>query len=1000
MARREIRGAMLAALCASGLLACHVGDQVRDVYAEAAYDEAALDFGEVPVGEWREREIMVRNVGHVPFRLIEALELEDHPSFEVEAAHELLGPGAQRPVKVRFHPLKEGPLQTEVKVTVDATHRPDVPVVARGVGAPTPIIFEPPLLDFETLEVDSDRTLPITIKNPVDIPLSVAVNDPTGEFTTDAINIPPHGEVTLQARFHPRVLGERNAGVQVKACGDCTPAQVELRGRSVAHAFEFVPAPVPFDEIPVHERTQSFTRMTNITWRPVTLDGMDTSDEAFIPLDEMGGRSLAPGERVAVPLEFAARFAGPNVGTLSVNYRSDRERKADVPLDARGGRAQLALTPIDIDFGRVPMGGKEARTVRLTNAGTNGPVVLIGVEGGGSAEHFGVARPRRDDAELAWSGGAWPSLQAPEIAIDPGTDYLDVRVTFNPLAVGEFSGTVTFVTDDPTENGRRVVTVRGTAYDPGVCRWRVQPWPEMSFGNVVPGGEGVLGFRFENAGTVSGVDECAVKDLHLSNDAGGAFYMPGGELAGGVVPFDTAFSAMIAFAPDAAGDFEGELSITVNDPATPVIRLPLRGVSMGSCLVAAPPTVDFGPIRYDCAPEPRRVLVSNACPTPVAVDDVWVGAGTSAQYSITELPPLPLTLQPGEGFETEVTYARDVLGQHYSPLFVSSPAESSPLLVALWAETNHEGTAVDRFVQGTANQVDVLFVVNNTTTMGDWQARLAAAIPGFVSGAESQGLSVNVGVTTSGLVERQVCAAPSLGGEAGRLVPVDGSRSRIYQAASGNVSGIQQNLSVGACHNLAQGLETMRMALSSPLVDRTDDPRTAQPNDGNLGFLRDSARLAVVFLADEDDHSGFGAGSYVEFLRGLKGPNQAHRTQAFAIVPDGTCGTNETAAPSAPRLTRVANETGGEVHSICAGSYSSLLSRVLSRAAGPQRDFALSFPAGSAEGIRVYVNGTQRTGGWTYDAGRNAVVFEAASVPEPGQTVEVRYVSECGTVTQ
>jgi hypothetical protein len=992
MARREIGAAVVAVLTA-GLVACHDGDQIMSVHATADYDQAALDFGEVPVGEWREREIEVRNVGHVPFTLVEALKLNDNPSFHVDFAQELLESGQKRKVKVRFHPLREGELTTLVKVETDALWRPEDPIPVRGVGTPTPIQFDPPLLEFETLEIESDRTLDFTIINPVDLPLSVAVRgELQGEFTTDTINIPPRARVRVNARFAPEALGDRESLVQVRACEDCTPAEVRLRGRAVAHAFEFVPAPVPFDEIPVHERTQSFTRMTNITWRPVTLSQFKTSDEAFIPLQNMSGRAVGPGEMVPVPLEFAARFAGPNVGMLDVNYESNKPRVAQVMLDARGGRAQLAVTPIDIDFGKVPMGGKSARTVRLTNAGTNGPIVFTGVRGGPGAEHFGVTAPRGDGVEHAWSGGAWPELTAPDLQIAPGSDYLEVQVTFNPVGVGAFESTVTFITDDPNVAEHRVVTVRGTAYDPGLCAWRVLPWPALEFGNVAPSGEGILGFRFENAGS----DTCAVKDIHLSNTGGGAFFMPGGALTGGVVPFESAFSAMIGFAPTTPGTYEGELSITVNDPATPVIRLPLRGTSLQGCLVAAPATLDFGPIRYDCAPEPRRVMISNACQHPVDVDDVWVGDGTSGQYSLTEVPPLPATLAPGAGFEAEVTYARDVLGQHYSPLFVSTPAEPTPLLVPLWAETNHEGTAVDRFTQGNANQVDVLFVVNNTTTMGPYQQRLQNAIPGFVSAAEAEGLSIQVGVTTSGLVERSVCGGAALGGEHGRLVPVDGVRPRIYAAASANVSGIQQNLGVGACHNLAQGLETMRMALSSPLVDRTDDPRTAQPNDGNLGFLRSSARLAVVFLADEDDHSGFGAGSYVSFLRGLKGPNQSHRTQAFAILPDGSC---QTAGPAAPRLARVAQETGGAVHSVCASSYAGLLSSLLSRVSGPQRDFQLTFPAASEADIEVYVDGTL-TSAWTWDPARNAVVFDAGSTPAPGETIEVRYVSECGTVTQ
>ncbi len=195
-------------------------------------------------------------------------------------------------------------------------------------------------------------------------------------------------------------------------------------------------------------------------------------------------------------------------------------------------------------------------------------------------------------------------------------------------------------------------------------------------------------------------------------------------------------------------------------------------------------------------------------------------------------------------------------------------------MIPLLAETNHEGLQLEHFVQGTDNQLDVLFVVSNTTTMQPYQDRLRAAIPGWIAQAKSRGVDLRVGVTTTGLVTRSTtCPGGAAGGEAGRLFPVDGMRAPDrLSATSGAATALQQNLAVGVCHNLVQGLETMRQALSSPLIDRGDDPRTAEPNDGNLGMLRDQARLAVVVLSDEDDHSGFDTRELHPVPPGAQGP--------------------------------------------------------------------------------------------------------------------------------
>ncbi|HSP79491.1 MAG TPA: hypothetical protein VLQ93_13225, partial [Myxococcaceae bacterium] len=228
------------------------------------------------------------------------------------------------------------------------------------------------------------------------------------------------------------------------------------------------------------------------------------------------------------------------------------------------------------------------------------------------------------------------------------------------------------------------------------------------------------------------------------------------------------------------------------------------------------------------------------------------------------------------------------------------------------------------------------------------------------------------------------------------LVPLDGSLSRVVSSTSPGAGTTAQALldTVGRCHHLVQGLETLRQALSAPLATLADDPRTPQPEDGNLGFLRSTASLAGVVLSDEDDHSGFEPESYVQFLRTLKGTGMAHRTQLHALVPtDNRC---TTAGQPGPRFATVARRTGGQVDSICLGNYGPFLDTLLERAGQPQTEFLLSAQPNGPEEMSVHLQGqpvpdTQ----WSYDAARNAIVFPPAAAPKPGQTLEVRYRSVC-----
>ncbi|HZN95501.1 MAG TPA: choice-of-anchor D domain-containing protein, partial [Myxococcales bacterium] len=928
--------------------ACHDPRQVGLVSASAAIEPAVVDFGEVPVGEWSSLQVKIKNVGFVSFHALQVLRLEGNPSFtaELDDTGKVM-PGEDRLVTVSFHPLREGALGERLQIDTDAEHRPAHPVTLQGTGAPSQVHVIPSTVDFETLEIDSERWLGAMVVNPTDLPLSVRVVGPdAAHFEAAQVTIPPSGTFKLDARFLPHRLGANRARVELRACETCTPAVASLQGNSVQSAFQFEPAPLLFEPIPVHEVTRTTGAARNITWRPVTITGTSTSDEAFTPLEDLSRQTVGPGEAVPLQMQFAARSSGPDRGELTVSYTSDRARSSELDLDATGGRPSLAVAPVALELGDLPVGAKSEKTIRLSNAGTNGDLLLKGVGGrGADAAQFNVSAPLRGTTSYPYSGGAWPSWTAPDLPIAPGSDFLDVKVYFEPLRAGDFTAEVLIGTSDQF-NPVRPVVVHGTAHPVGTCRYLLTPQPQLDFGVVQMRYGAVLGFRFENAGG----EECGVKNIHISDDGGGAFFMPGGPLTGGSVPPHTAFSAQIAFRPQSTGRFQGELSITVSDPGTPVVKLPLVGSAYRPCLTAAPRFLDFGAVRYDCPPVPRVAYVLNQCSVPVTVESGWIGAGTSSQFQMVSGPAYPLSLAPGAGFEVQVTYARTMLGQHFSPLFFQASGEPSPALVPLLAETNHDGLQSERFVQGTDSQLDALFVVSNTTTMDRYQQRLQAAIPGFIARARDKGVDVHAGVTTTGLVPRgTTCPGGAQGGEGGRLFPVDSSLKRIVSGADpGAAAELQQDLAVGTCHNLVQGLEAMRAALSTPLVDSADDPRTAIPMDGNLGLVRDSARMAVIFLADEDDHSGFEPEGYVQLLRAFKGPDMAHRTQAFAIVPQG--GACPTAGPPGPRFASVAKATGGGVLDVCAMDYLPLLEGLAVRAAGPQREFRLSSTAtGPAE---------------------------------------------------
>jgi hypothetical protein len=252
---------------------------------------------------------------------------------------------------------------------------------------------------------------------------------------------------------------------------------------------------------------------------------------------------------------------------------------------------------------------------------------------------------------------------------------------------------------------------------------------------------------------------------------------------------------------------------------------------------------------------------------------------------------------------------------------------------------------------------------------------------------------MHVAVTTTGIAPvSNACPGGANGGEAGRFFPVDNSRPRILNQGTANLTKLlQQNSDVGLCAQVEEGFEAVRRAISPPLVNNADDPRTPQANDGNAGFLRDAAALVVVFVGDEDDHSPDSVDTYVRYFQQVKGQNQPQRVMLYAIAPtpSDTCGS---AGGVGTRYAEAAARTGGEVLSICAADYAPLLRTVAGKAFAPQDRFPLSEQA-DAGTIEVRVNGTRVTSGWSYDSATNSVVF--ANEPAPGSKVQISYRRAC-----
>jgi hypothetical protein len=196
---------------------------------------------------------------------------------------------------------------------------------------------------------------------------------------------------------------------------------------------------------------------------------------------------------------------------------------------------------------------------------------------------------------------------------------------------------------------------------------------------------------------------------------------------------------------------------------------------------------------------------------------------------------------------------------------------------------------------------DILFVIDNSKSMYEEQAKVVAQLQTFVdvlsSGAVENDFQVGV-ITTAVTKNTHECdeTEPTLtryDDESGRLQQgkdiegnvLDPSSDKIIRADDPDlVSKFGALVSQGIeGSGQEMGFEAMRRALSPPVLETPPD---ATPS-GNAGFLRPGSRLLVVIVSDEDDCSDPDVNMVVEPICGPYCTTNAECTGTDQCLPDG-----------------------------------------------------------------------------------------------------------------
>lgn len=245
-------------------------------------------------------------------------------------------------------------------------------------------------------------------------------------------------------------------------------------------------------------------------------------------------------------------------------------------------------------------------------------------------------------------------------------------------------------------------------------------------------------------------------------------------------------------------------------------------------------------------------------------------------------------------------------------------------------------------------KIDVLFVIDNSGSMGQEQANLISNFPGFISVLDASGLDYRVAVTTTGrdynyTMQTPIGSLPQSidGGDNGALLQPAACNmtKRWIDKADADVAGTFScvaNVGTGGPSD-EMPLSAMRDAFEERITDGT-----------NVGFHRPDALLGIVFLTDEEDCSyeapvnlGFAqslcdtgmtpVAEYVSFLDSFAGNRSRWAVAAIAGPGPGACSSSFGDADEATRLKQLVQQTGANatMSSICEGDLSGGLAQAL-----------------------------------------------------------------------
>jgi len=409
----------------------------------------------------------------------------------------------------------------------------------------------------------------------------------------------------------------------------------------------------------------------------------------------------------------------------------------------------------------------------------------------------------------------------------------------------------------------------------------------------------------------------------------------------------------------------GYIEIESDDEDEPVSLVTLEGYGEAPVMTVDPEVYDYGDVSIGCDNE-ERVTIRNDGSLDLTITSVtqMVTQPADIAMGFGSLPDPPWILLPGQEVDFLVSYTPFDIGYDESLVTIKGDDPKNPKeIVAQYGVGDVEQWYTHQWQQTEIPILDVLWVIDNSGSMMQFQTNLSANIGSFMTAFISTGADYRMAVITTDRSTFSTIIDP------GHLDPEGALSGLVVTGVTG--SGYEK------------GIEMAYNSLS--------DSSAAGPGGA---FLREDAKLIVIFVSDEPDLSVGGWNAYIHFFDTIKPAGSFIPYGVIGDYPSGCqyqYGTMLRTIQFGLGYWDLIDYYSGSWYSICAPDWGVQLQDMADQVTA-RKTFYLEEDDPIEPTITVYVNG-QLTVDWIYDTALNAVVFNMGTEPAEGQTVDIEYAT-------